>query len=41
LNIPTLFVGVAAFAVLGIVGFEIVRRIENYATPWRTQSQGG
>jgi ABC-type nitrate/sulfonate/bicarbonate transport system permease component len=41
LNIPTLFVGVAAFAVLGISGFEIVRRIENYATPWKSQSQGG
>ena len=35
LNIPTLFVGVTAFAVLGIVGFEIVRRVELYATPWR------
>jgi ABC-type nitrate/sulfonate/bicarbonate transport system permease component len=41
LNIPTLFVGVAAFAVLGISGFEIVRRIEAYATPWKTQSLGG
>jgi ABC-type nitrate/sulfonate/bicarbonate transport system permease component len=41
LNIPTLFVGVAAFAVLGILGFEIIRRIETYATPWRKQSQGG
>ena len=41
LNIPTLFVGVAAFAVLGIVGFEIVRRVEAYATPWRNQSLGG
>lgn len=35
LNIPTLFVGVAVFAVLGIMAFEIVRRVENYATPWR------
>ena len=35
LNIPTLFVGVAVFAALGIVFFEIVRRVEYYATPWR------
>jgi NitT/TauT family transport system permease protein len=35
LNIPTLFVGVTAFAVLGIVAFEIVRKIEDYAAPWR------
>jgi NitT/TauT family transport system permease protein len=35
LNIPTLFVGVTAFAVLGILGFEILRKIEQYATPWR------
>jgi len=41
LNIPTLFVGVAAFAVLGILGFEVIRRVETYATPWRKQSQGG
>lgn len=41
LNIPTLFVGVASFAVLGMLGFEIVRRVETYATPWRKQSQGG
>jgi NitT/TauT family transport system permease protein len=41
LNIPTLFVGVAAFAVLGILGFEIIRRVEIYVTPWRKQSQGG
>ena len=41
LNIPTLFVGVAAFAVLGILGFEIIRRVESYATPWRKESQGG
>lgn len=41
LNIPTLFVGVAAFAVLGILGFELIRRVETYATPWRKQSQGG
>lgn len=41
LNIPTLFVGVASFAVLGMLGFEIVRRVETYATPWGKQSQGG
>jgi NitT/TauT family transport system permease protein len=35
LNIPTLFVGVTAFAVLGIIGFEILRKVERYATPWR------
>jgi NitT/TauT family transport system permease protein len=35
LNVPTLFVGVAAFAVLGVVGFELVRRIELLITPWR------
>ncbi|HXG51371.1 MAG TPA: ABC transporter permease [candidate division Zixibacteria bacterium] len=35
LNVPILFVGVAVFAVLGILGFEVVRQIENYATPWR------
>ena len=40
LNIPILFVGVAVFAVLGIIGFEIVRWIENYATPWRKEVQG-
>jgi len=41
LNIPTLFVGVAAFAVLGILGFEIIRRVESFATPWRKESRGG
>jgi NitT/TauT family transport system permease protein len=41
LNIPVLFVGVAVFAALGIVGFELVRRIEIYTTPWRQQAQGG
>jgi NitT/TauT family transport system permease protein len=35
LNIPTLFVGVAVFAALGIIAFDIVRRVEYYATPWR------
>lgn len=41
LNVPTLFVGVAAFALLGILGFELVRRFENYVTPWKKQVQGG
>jgi NitT/TauT family transport system permease protein len=35
LNIPTLFVGITVFAALGILSFEVLRRIENYATPWR------
>lgn len=41
LNVPVLFVGVAVFAILGIIGFEIVRRIEKQLTPWQTQAQGG
>jgi NitT/TauT family transport system permease protein len=41
LNVPTLFVGVAAFAVLGILGFELVRRVEVYVTPWRKLPQEG
>jgi ABC-type nitrate/sulfonate/bicarbonate transport system permease component len=41
LNVPVLFVGVALFAILGIVGFEIVRRVEIYLTPWRSEPQGG
>jgi ABC-type nitrate/sulfonate/bicarbonate transport system permease component len=41
LNIPILFVGVAVFAALGILGFEIIRKIENYATPWRKGLQQG
>jgi ABC-type nitrate/sulfonate/bicarbonate transport system permease component len=41
LNVPTLFVGVAAFAVLGILGFEIIRRVEAVATPWKKESQRG
>ena len=41
LNVPTLFVGVAAFALLGILGFDLVRRFENYVTPWKKQAQGG
>ena len=39
LNIATLFVGVAAFALLGIFGFEIIRKIEDYAAPWRRRLQ--
>ncbi len=35
LNVPILFVGVATFAVLGIIGFELVRRVEEFVTPWR------
>jgi NitT/TauT family transport system permease protein len=35
LNIPTLFVGVAAFGILGVAGFEIIKVVEHYATPWR------
>jgi ABC-type nitrate/sulfonate/bicarbonate transport system permease component len=41
LNVPTLFVGVTAFAALGIVGFEVIRRFEAYVTPWRKEAQGG
>ena len=41
LNVPVLFVGVAAFALLGILGFEMIRRIEALVTPWRNQAQGG
>jgi NitT/TauT family transport system permease protein len=41
LNVPTLFVGVATFALLGILGFELVRRFEIYITPWKKQAQGG
>ncbi|HJX09196.1 MAG TPA: ABC transporter permease [Candidatus Binatia bacterium] len=40
LNIPILFVGVAVFAVLGIFGFEVVRRVEAYATPWKNGAGG-
>ena len=40
LDIPTLFVGISAFALLGILGFEILRKIEEYATPWRKSFQG-
>ena len=40
LNIPVLFVGVTAFALLGILGFEILRKVEQVATPWRRGSYG-
>lgn len=40
LNIPILFVGVAVFAALGILGFELIRIVEIYATPWRKEPQG-
>ncbi len=35
LNMPILFVGVAVFAILGIVGFQTLKFIEELATPWR------
>ena len=31
----------AAFAVLGVLGFELVRRFETYVTPWKKEAQGG
>lgn len=37
LNIPILFVGVAVFALLGILGFQILKIIEELATPWRKE----
>lgn len=36
-NIPMLFVGVAVFAILGILGFQILKLIEDLATPWRKE----
>lgn len=39
LNVPTLFVGVAVFAGLGIVGFEAVRQVEKYVSHWRADGQ--
>lgn len=36
LNVPVLFVGVTAFGLMGIIGFEILRKIEDLATPWKT-----
>ena len=35
LNVPVLFVGVTVFAFMGILGFEILRKVEELATPWR------
>lgn len=35
LNIPILFVGVAVFAILGILGFQLLKIIEDLASPWR------
>ena len=40
LNVPVLFVGVAVFAALGIFGFEVVRRVEAYATHWKKDARG-
>lgn len=37
LNIPILFVGVAVFALLGILGFQILKIIEELASPWRKE----
>ncbi|HEY3304116.1 MAG TPA: ABC transporter permease [Candidatus Binatia bacterium] len=37
LNIPILFVGVAVFAILGILGFQLLRIIEDFASPWRKE----
>lgn len=37
LNIPILFVCVAVFALLGILGFQILKIIEELATPWRKE----
>lgn len=35
LNVPILFVGVAAFAVLGLACFQILTIVERVAMPWR------
>ncbi len=35
LNVPILFVGVAVFGVLGILGFQMLKIIEDLATPWK------
>jgi ABC-type nitrate/sulfonate/bicarbonate transport system permease component len=40
LNVPILFVGVVVFAALGMFGFEMVRRVETYATPWKKDERG-
>jgi NitT/TauT family transport system permease protein len=40
LNVPVLFVGVTVFGLMGILGFEILRKIEELATPWRSSHSG-
>lgn len=35
-NIPLLFVGVCLFALMGILAFEVLRRIESAVAPWQT-----
>ena len=37
LNLPILFVGVAVFGILGILGFQLLRVIEDLASPWRKE----
>jgi len=37
LNLPILFVGVSVFAILGILGFQLLRIIEDFASPWRKE----
>ncbi len=37
LNIPILFVGVTVFALLGILGFQVLKMIEEFASPWRKE----
>lgn len=39
LNVPVLFVGVTVFGLMGILGFEILRKVEDLATPWRSHSR--
>jgi len=40
LNLPILFVGVAVFAILGIAGFQLLKVIEDLASPWRKELAG-
>lgn len=40
LNLPILFVGVAVFAILGIAGFQLLKIIEDLASPWRKELAG-
>lgn len=37
LNMPILFVGVAVFGVLGVLGFQVLKIIEDLATPWKKE----